>query len=54
MTLAIGDALAMALLERWGMLATEAEEDFNTIFGAAFLRAYQQYIDQLDGPDAKP
>ena len=40
--------------ELYQQLATEAEEDFNTIFGAAFLRAYQQYIDQLDGPDAKP
>ncbi len=40
--------------ELYQQLATEAEEDFNTIFGAAFLRAYQQYIDQLDGLDAKP
>lgn len=40
--------------ELYQQLATEAEEDFNTIFGAAFLRAYQQYIDHLDGPDAKP
>lgn len=32
-------------------LATEAEEDFNTLFGAAFLKAYQQYIDQLEGRD---
>ena len=34
-------------------LATEAEEDFNTLFGAAFLKAYQQYIDQLDGRETK-
>ena len=34
-------------------LATEAEEDFNTLFGAAFLKAYQQYIDQLEGRDSR-
>ena len=39
--------------ELYQKLATEAEEDFNTLFGAAFLKAYQQYIDQLEGRDAK-
>lgn len=34
--------------ELYQQLASEAEEDFNTIYGAAFLRAYQEYIDQLD------
>jgi FHA domain-containing protein len=29
-------------------LATEAEDDFNALFGAAFLRAYEQYIDQIE------
>ena len=37
--------------ELYQKLATEAEEDFNTLFGAAFLKAYQQYIDQLEGRD---
>lgn len=39
--------------ELYQKLATEAEEDFNTLFGAAFLKAYQQYIDQLEGRDTK-
>ncbi len=29
-------------------LATEAEDDFNALFGAAFLKAYEQYIDQIE------
>ncbi|MEO8859741.1 MAG: type VI secretion system-associated FHA domain protein TagH [Burkholderiaceae bacterium] len=33
-------------------LATEAEEDFNTLFGAAFLKAYQEYIDQLEARES--
>jgi FHA domain-containing protein len=39
--------------EVYQKLATEAEEDFNTLFGAAFLKAYQQYIDQLEGRDTR-
>ena len=39
--------------EVYQKLATEAEEDFNTLFGAAFLKAYQQYIDQLEGRDPR-
>ena len=38
--------------ELYQQLASDAEEDFNTIYGAAFVRAYQEYIDQLD--DAAP
>ncbi len=29
-------------------LATEAEDDFHALFGAAFLKAYEQYIDQIE------
>jgi type VI secretion system FHA domain protein len=29
-------------------LATEAEDDFNALFGAAFLKAYEQHIDQIE------
>ncbi len=29
-------------------MASEAEEDFNALFGDTFLKAYQQYIDQLE------
>ena len=39
--------------EVYQKLATEAEEDFNSLFGAAFLKAYQQYIDQLQGRDPR-
>ena len=39
--------------ELYQKLATEAEDDFNTLFGAAFLKAYQQYIDQLEGRDPR-
>ena len=39
--------------ELYQKLAVEAEEDFNTLFGAAFLKAYQQYIDQLEGRETR-
>ncbi len=39
--------------ELYQKLALEAEEDFNTLFGAAFLKAYQQYIDQLEGRETR-
>ena len=29
-------------------MASEAEEDFNALFGDTFLKAYQQYVDQLE------
>ena len=29
-------------------MASQAEEDFNALFGDTFLKAYQQYIDQLE------
>jgi type VI secretion system FHA domain protein len=40
----------------YGQLSTEAEEDFNTLFGKAFLRAYQEQLDRLqaDAPPGHP
>ena len=41
--------------EMYRQMASEAEEDFNALFGETFLTAYQQYIDQLEsqaGPKA--
>lgn len=41
--------------ELYRQMASEAEEDFNALFGETFLKAYQQYIDQLEsqaGPKA--
>ncbi len=34
--------------ELYRQLAAEADEDFNSLFGDTFLKAYQQYIDQLE------
>ena len=34
-------------------LATEAEDDFNALFGAAFLKAYEQYIDQIENSNSE-
>jgi len=34
-------------------LATEAEDDFNALFGAAFLKAYEQYIDQIESSNSE-
>jgi type VI secretion system FHA domain protein len=40
----------------YGQLSTEAEEDFNALFGKAFLRAYQEQLDRLqaDAPPGHP
>ncbi|WP_233259406.1 type VI secretion system-associated FHA domain protein TagH [Ramlibacter sp. WS9] len=34
-------------------LAAEAEDDFDTLFGQAFLKAYEGYIGQLDTPPTR-
>ncbi len=41
----------------YGQLSTEAEEDFDALFGKAFLRAYQEQLDRLQAdapPDLSP
>jgi type VI secretion system FHA domain protein len=35
----------------FGQLSTEAEDDFNELFGKAFLRAYQDQLDRLQADD---
>jgi FHA domain-containing protein len=34
--------------EVYHQLAADAEEDFHAIYGVAFLRAYQEYVAQID------
>jgi type VI secretion system FHA domain protein len=40
--------------ELFGQLAHEAEEDFDEIFGKAFVREYERIVAQLSNPSNKP
>ena len=33
-------------------IRAEASDDFHTLFGNAFLKAYQEHIDRLRGPES--
>lgn len=35
--------------EHYAQISTEAEDDFHSLFGKAFLKAYEEHIDQLKG-----
>jgi FHA domain-containing protein len=35
-------------VEHFSHIRSEAEDDFQTLFGKAFLRAYEEHIDQID------
>jgi FHA domain-containing protein len=35
-------------IEHYGRIRTEASDDFHTLFGAAFLKAYEEQIDRLE------
>ena len=36
-----------ALTEHYEQISSEAEDDFHSLFGKAFLQAYEEHIDQL-------
>lgn len=36
-------------IEHYGQISNDASEDFHTLFGKAFLKAYEEHIDQLKG-----
>lgn len=40
-------AMWEVFVEHYGQISTEAEDDFHSLFGKAFLKAYEEHIDQL-------
>ena len=40
-----------AFTELYGQIRSDAAEDFHSVFGKAFLKAYEVHIDQLQGSD---
>ena len=40
-------AMWEVFVEHYGQISNEAEDDFHSLFGKAFLLAYEEHIDQL-------
>lgn len=40
-----------AFTELYGQIRSDAAEDFHSVFGKAFLKAYEEHIEQLQGSD---
>jgi FHA domain-containing protein len=39
-------------VEHYAQISNDASDDFHTLFGKAFLKAYEEHIDQLKGTGA--
>jgi predicted component of type VI protein secretion system len=39
--------------DKYGELAKDAEAGFRTLFGDAFARAYEEYLERLKKPDGR-